>query len=56
MGIKELRKGASLLFQSGRGVQISLASKTQEIGYHRLSKDGPEGDKSSQIFMEILDY
>ena len=49
MGIKALRKGASLLFQSGRGVQISLASKTNEIGYVRLSQS-PKKNMSNNLF------
>ena len=41
MGIKALRKGVSLLFQSDRGIQISLESKTAEPpGYTRLIKSG----------------
>ena len=48
MGIKALRKGASLLFQSGRGVQISLASKTQEIAWKRLEKGMPNLSEMKQ--------
>ena len=41
MGIKALRKGTSLLFQSDRGIQIALESKTASPpGYSRLSKNG----------------
>ena len=48
MGIKALRKGASLLFQSSRGVQIST-SKTNEIGYLRLSQS-PKENMSNELF------
>jgi len=48
MGIKALRKGASLLFQSGRGVQISLASKTTEIAWKRLEKPFPNSAEMKQ--------
>lgn len=48
MGIKALRKGASLLFQSGRGVQISLASKTTEIAWKRLQKPFPNPTEMKQ--------
>lgn len=38
MGIKALRKGATLLFQSDRGIQISLEAKTEgPPGYQRLN-------------------
>ena len=43
MGIKALRKGTSLLFQSDRGIQIALESKTEDPpGYTRLSRDGTD--------------
>ena len=48
MGIKALRKGASLLFQSGRGVQISLAGKTEEIAWKRLEKGMPNLSEMKQ--------
>ena len=39
MGIKALRKGVSLLFQSGKGIQISLEANTAgDPAYQRLNK------------------
>ena len=43
MGIKALRKGTSLLFQSDRGIQIALESKTKDPpGYTRLNRAGTD--------------
>ena len=36
MGIKALRKGTSLLFQSDRGIQIALESKTADPPKYRV--------------------
>lgn len=54
MGIKALRKGASLLFQSDRGIQISLAGYTDEIAWKRLEKENePASDFSDKNFLPI---
>ena len=66
MGIKALRKGVSLLFQSGKGIQISLEANTAgDPAYQRLNKSdvdplanaqrGSEGDATEDEDSGVID-
>ncbi len=54
MGIKALRKGVSLLFQSGKGIQISLEANTAgNPAYQRLNKSDEDPLANAQRGSEV---